>query len=92
MKIRPVVSEFIHADGQRKGQTDMTKVIVSFCNFANAPKNETLAPDVSTEIFNVGIRYIAICGPMNICDVGKISGKKNLKFSLSVNVECRHTF
>ena len=34
MKIRPVGGELFHADGQ----IDMTKVIVVFRNFANAPK------------------------------------------------------
>jgi hypothetical protein len=34
MKIRPVGAELFHADGQ----TDMTKLIVAFRNFANAPK------------------------------------------------------
>jgi hypothetical protein len=33
-KIRPMGAEFFHADGR----TDMTKVIVAFRNFANAPK------------------------------------------------------
>jgi hypothetical protein len=35
MKIRPVGAELFHADGQ----TDMTKLIVAFCNFSNAPKH-----------------------------------------------------
>ena len=35
MKIRPVGAELFHADGR----TDMTKLIVDFRNFANAPKN-----------------------------------------------------
>jgi hypothetical protein len=34
MKIRPVGAELFHADGQ----TDMTKLMVAFRNFANAPK------------------------------------------------------
>ena len=37
MKIRPVGAEF-HAGGR----TDMTKLIVAFHNFANAPKNPLL--------------------------------------------------
>jgi hypothetical protein len=37
MKIRPVGAELFHADGQADGQTDMTKLIVAFRNFANAP-------------------------------------------------------
>jgi len=36
MKIRPVGAELFHADGR----TDMTKLIVVFRNFANAPKNQ----------------------------------------------------
>ena len=36
LKVRPVGAELFHADGQ----TDMTKLIVAFRNFANAPKNE----------------------------------------------------
>ena len=35
MKIRQVVAELFHADGQ----TYMTKLAVAFRNFANAPKN-----------------------------------------------------
>jgi hypothetical protein len=35
MKIRTVGAELLHADGQ----TDMTNLIVTFHNFANAPKN-----------------------------------------------------
>ena len=34
MKILPVAVELLHADRR----TDMTKLIVAFCNFANAPK------------------------------------------------------
>jgi len=38
MKIRPVGTELFHADGQTDRQTDMTKLIVAFHNFANPPK------------------------------------------------------
>jgi hypothetical protein len=38
IKIRPVGAELLHADGR----TDMTKLIVAFRNFANAPKNSTI--------------------------------------------------
>ena len=38
MKIRPMGAELFHADGQ----TDMTKLIVAFRNFANASKSEHL--------------------------------------------------
>jgi len=36
MKICPVGAELFHVDGQ----TDMAKLIVTFRNFANAPKNQ----------------------------------------------------
>ena len=35
MNIQPVGAELFHADGR----TDMTKLIVAFRNFANAPKS-----------------------------------------------------
>jgi hypothetical protein len=35
MKIRPMGAELFHEDGQ----TDISKLIVAFRNFANAPKN-----------------------------------------------------
>jgi hypothetical protein len=38
MKIRPVGTELSHADRITDGRTDMTKLIVSFRSFANAPK------------------------------------------------------
>jgi hypothetical protein len=34
-KIRPIAAKFFHAGRQ----TDMTKIIIAFRNFANAPKN-----------------------------------------------------
>jgi hypothetical protein len=42
MKIRPVGAEF-YADGQ----TDMTKLIIAFCNFANAPINLFIPGSIS---------------------------------------------
>jgi len=45
MKIRPVGAELFHADrwtdGWTDGQIDMTKLIVAFRNFVNAPTNVT---------------------------------------------------
>jgi cytochrome b involved in lipid metabolism len=35
LRIRPVGTELLYADRQ----TDMTKLNVAFCNFANAPNN-----------------------------------------------------
>jgi len=38
MKIRPLGAELFHADRWTDRRTDMMKVIVIFCNFANALK------------------------------------------------------
>jgi hypothetical protein len=39
MKIRSVGTELFRAGRRTDRQTDMTKIIVAFRNFANAPKN-----------------------------------------------------
>jgi hypothetical protein len=43
MQIGAIVAELFHADRWRgiwrDGRTDMTKLIVALCNFANAPKS-----------------------------------------------------
>jgi len=41
MKVRPLETKLFHADGQ----TDVTKLTVAICDFANAPKNELLECD-----------------------------------------------
>jgi len=40
MKIHPLEAYLFHGDGQ----IDMTKLIVTFCNFANVPKSVDLHP------------------------------------------------
>jgi hypothetical protein len=40
MKIRRVEAELYHEGGWTDGQRAMTKLIVPFRNFANAPKNK----------------------------------------------------
>jgi hypothetical protein len=43
-----VAAEWFHAEGRTVGQIDMTKLIVDFRNFMNAPKNgERLAKSLS---------------------------------------------
>jgi hypothetical protein len=39
MTMHPVGAELFHADRQTNGQTDMIKLTVTFCNFADAPNN-----------------------------------------------------
>jgi hypothetical protein len=42
MKIRPVGTEFFHADEWMDKHTDMKALIVAFRNFSNTPKDESL--------------------------------------------------
>jgi len=42
MKIRPVRVELFHADRQTDRQTDMTKLMVAFRNFAKVPSKYQL--------------------------------------------------
>jgi hypothetical protein len=44
MKIHPVGAELFHVDGWTDRQTDMTKLMVAFRNFANTPKTISTAP------------------------------------------------
>jgi len=39
MKIRPVGAKLFREDGRMDRWTDMTKLVVAFRNFTNAPKN-----------------------------------------------------
>ena len=48
MKIRPVGFESFHSGGQTWRRTDMTKLMVAFRNFANAPKTASLVINVLT--------------------------------------------
>jgi hypothetical protein len=44
MKIRPVGTKSIHADGQTDRQADMTKLVIDFRKFVKAPKNGFFDP------------------------------------------------
>jgi hypothetical protein len=51
MKIRPVGAELFHADVGTDRRIDMTKPIVAFRSFANAPKNVERTPNLSCTKF-----------------------------------------
>ena len=58
MKIRSVGAELLDANGRTDGQTDMTKLILAFLNFANA-RNENKTVNKKTLFVNVAddIKY-----------------------------------
>jgi hypothetical protein len=43
IKACAVGAEVYYTDGQTDRQTDMTKLIVALCNFANVPNNNKLS-------------------------------------------------
>jgi hypothetical protein len=53
MKIRQVGAELSHANGR----TDMTRLIIAFLSFANAPKNLTKRSAFISRI-KIGIQYV----------------------------------
>jgi len=56
MKIRALGAELFHG-GQTDGRTDMTKLIVAFRNFANAPQNITHVPKCSIKYSDIHYSY-----------------------------------
>jgi len=60
MKIHPVGAELLHADCRTDGRTDVTKVVVTFLNFANAPRKDIIA---SVRLFGFRVKY-------RICHLG----------------------
>ena len=53
IRIRPVGAGLLHADGRKEMGTDMTKPVVAFRNFANAPiKTELNANKLSKRALN----------------------------------------
>ena len=61
MKIRPVVAEMFHADGRTERQradrqTDMTKLIVAFRNFANATKKRGVTSGITETLQIAGTK------------------------------------
>jgi hypothetical protein len=51
MRIHPVGAELFHADERTDRQTDTTKLIVAFRNFANVPKHSTVCPQFTHKCF-----------------------------------------
>jgi hypothetical protein len=54
MKIGPVGAELIHADRTTDGRTDITRLIVTFCNFAKARKNKLQEYTVALSGYQTG--------------------------------------
>ena len=73
MKIRPVGAELFHADGQ----TDMTRLIISSHNFANAPKNEEFEYNLQYGNCPTYVR-VAFRGPSS---KSKFASRNFLRFS-----------
>jgi hypothetical protein len=63
MKIRPVRAALFRTDGQ----TDMTKLIVAFCNFANAPKNAPIIEGKIPVSLKATQPLMVECLPLNKC-------------------------
>jgi hypothetical protein len=65
MKIRPVGDELFHADGQ----TDMTRLIVAFRNFATARKKQTSVSPPHTVFLHLPVNDLRVIAtqPHDLC-------------------------
>jgi len=59
MKIRPLGTELFHADRRTDGKTNMMRLIVTFRNFENAPKNE--ASCACAYLYVRACVYVCVC-------------------------------
>jgi hypothetical protein len=73
IKIRPVGVELFHADGQ----TYMTKLIVAFRNFVNAPKKHKLLTR-----HNINKITNSLCIDGNFCSFFESSKKGHYRYQL----------
>ena len=64
MKIRPMGAELFHADTQKEGRpngrTDMTKLVVAFCFFTNALKNDLHIRKTRCSLQNLSDRKLVL--------------------------------
>jgi hypothetical protein len=77
MKILPVSAELFHADGQTETgrEINVTKLIVTFLNFVNAPENECItvfALFIISIISDVTIKNWALDTPSRLSHIGQI--------------------
>jgi len=63
MKARLVGAELFHADGQKDTRIDMTKSVVTFRNFANAPR--TIKTHMTSNISHLSDNNTPKCGKLH---------------------------
>jgi predicted phosphodiesterase len=65
MKKGPAAAELFHAEGRT--DTQITKIAVTFCNFANAPKNQSVtAVQGNNDRSEIHTKHINIMLGLNI--------------------------
>jgi len=60
MKIRPEGTELFYTDRHTDRRTDMTTLIVVFCNFAKAPTRRRVFTEPYELIFQEEIRFVSV--------------------------------
>ena len=71
MQIRPVGTELLHANRETDRQTDITKLIATFRNFANAPIQSDFSP-VQHELTGPSERN-------TLCSLWNTKGRQSLR-------------
>jgi len=82
MKILPVEAELFHADRR----TDMTKLIVAFRNFANAPKKDLWSGGLGRILGAIATTWDCLTGVLRRVDCWTVTGvsKDNNIFTFMV--------
>jgi hypothetical protein len=62
MKTRPVGAGLFQADGRRDGWTNITKLVVTFRNFANAPNIKSLHVLSARECIMIAVSTVCFKG------------------------------
>jgi hypothetical protein len=70
MKIRPVGVESFRADRRMDTRTDMMKLKVTFCHFANTPENEVQVNCISCETKSLPYKEIFLLDFHHFCSSG----------------------
>ena len=82
MKIHPMEAELLHVVGYTDGQSDITNLIVVFCNFANAPKIMSAFNEENIFHGNDQVELNTVLFLINVCILHRypvyLAGKINL--------------
>ena len=93
MKIHAAEAEMFHADGRTYRERDLTKLIVAFRNFANAPKNDSILFQLPSSPFAGPCNRSTVrSSHLNSSSLTRLALKQKNIFNFSACLQVRSTF